>query len=453
MSVVISGVADGSAAQKRHILPGEKLLTINGHEIEDVLDYRFYIVDCRLTLEIADLAGQVRRISLLKQEYEDPGLEFETYLMDRKRTCKNHCIFCFIDQLPRGMRKSLYFKDDDERLSFLMGNYVTLTNLTEHEVDRILQLHLSPINVSVHTTDPALRAFMMGNPDAGRALGTLRRLADGGATLNCQLVLCRGINDGPALRRSLDDLGAMAPSVNSVSVVPVGLTRYRRGLTELTPYDAESAREVLSAVDKFAGDFYKKHGTRLVFAADEFYLLAGVPLPGTSFYEDFSQLENGVGMLSLLTEGFEEALASVPDLPKGGQRSISIATGVSAEPCIQKLVRMAEKKIAHLSCMVYAINNDFFGKNVTVSGLLTGTDLVAQLRGKPLGGELLISASMLRREDCVFLDDMTLPQAQSALGVRIIPVENDGAALLRAIAGIRTEEEVSREAQGAGTYE
>lgn len=424
-----------SIAGRHSIHAGDTLLRINGHEILDVLDYRFYMADSRLDIELLDPQGRPRRVRIDKDEYADIGLSFATYLMDQKRSCRNHCIFCFIDQLPSGMRESLYFKDDDARLSFLMGNYITLTNLSEREVQRIIDMHISPMNVSVHTTNPELRSKVMGNRFAGRSLDILYRLAKAGTGINCQLVLCRGINDGGELNRTLRDLGALYPAVQSVAAVPVGLSRYREGLYPLEPYDRESARRVVEQVEAFGADFAKKTGDRLVYAADEFYIKAGLAIPPAAFYGEFRQLENGVGMTALLTDEFEAARAAsdIRRLPR--PRRVSIATGVAVKPFIEKLVREAEKDIAQLCGMVYAINNVFFGKNVDVSGLVTGSDLISQLSSQNLGDELLIPATMLRRERDRFLDDVTLEQVEKALGIRAVPVEADGGELFHALIG------------------
>lgn len=432
MAVVIAEVLQGSVADKAGIKPGDTLISINGHTIEDVLDYRFYLTEERLSL-ICERDGKSRETVVCKAEYEDIGLEFDTYLMDKQRHCKNHCIFCFIDQMPKGMRESLYFKDDDARLSFLFGNYITLTNLSDRDVERIIEMHISPVNISVHTTNPGLRVKMMKNPRAGESLKLIKRLADAGITINCQLVLCPGINDGPELIRSLIDLGALYPGVQTVSCVPVGLTDHREGLYPLTPYDKSSAAEVIRIIDTFSEGFTQMHGTRTAYASDEFYLTAGLPIPDASFYGDFAQLENGVGMLSLLRSEVEAALSD----QDGDSRSrrVSIATGVAAHPFLNGLVDEIQKKWHTVECTVYPIINDFFGHKITVAGLLTGRDIIAQLKDKPLGDELLLSSSMLRDGTDVFLDDVTLPEMEKALGIPIRVVENDGYAFVDAVIG------------------
>jgi Fe-S oxidoreductase, related to NifB/MoaA family len=435
MPAVITGVEPNSLAQKKKIKPGDTLLRINGHDIEDVLDYRFYIAEKSVRAELLS-DGKPVTVSFAKQEYADLGLEFATYLMDEKRSCRNNCIFCFIDQLPPGLRESLYFKDDDARLSFLMGNYITLTNLTERDVARILEMRISPVNISVHTTNPELRVQMMRNKNAGRALEIIPRLAKAGIKINCQLVLCRGVNDGAELARSLADLSAFYPSVENIAVVPVGLTKYRAGLVELLPYGQADALSVVEAVEAFGGRFFHAHGTRLAFAADELYLKAGVPIPDADFYEEFNQLENGVGLLALLQSEFESALAQSGINALKQPRCVALATGAAAAPFIDKLALLAQNSLAGLSCRVYPIINEFFGEQITVAGLITGADLLAQLKGRALFDELLIPSVMLKSGSDLFLDDVTVGQVAERLGVKVTPVGNDGGALFDAITGL-----------------
>lgn len=435
MSAIITGVEPGSLAAKKHIRPGDTLLRINGHDIEDVLDYRFYITEKKVKAEILS-DGKVETVFFNKDEYDDLGLDFKTYLMDEKRSCKNGCIFCFIDQLPRGMRETLYFKDDDARLSFLMGNYVTLTNMTERDVSRIIEMHISPINISVHTTNPELRVKMMRNKNAGKVLEIIPRLAKAGIKINCQLVLCPGINDGAELERSLRDLSALYPSVENIAAVPVGLTKYREGLYDLKPYNADGARSVIKIIEDFGDAFKKEHGTRLAFAADEFYLKAGLPVHDAEYYEDMNQLENGVGLIALLQSSFDSALRLNEVRKLASPRRVSIATGVAAAPFIDKLAKSAQNSIAGLDCKVYPIINDFFGHLITVAGLVTGKDLINQLKGKDLGDELLIPSAMLRSDDDVFLDDVTVARVASELNIRVRAVDNDGFELLGAMTGL-----------------
>jgi len=433
---VVRSVTPGSPAHRAGVQTGETLTHINGHQIVDVLDYKFYSYDTRLELTLRGEDGQFRSLRLRKMEGEDLGLEFETYLMDRARSCANNCIFCFVDQMPQGMRPSLYFKDDDARLSFLMGNYLTLTNLSQREVQRIIDLRISPINVSVHTTDPVLRCEMLKNKRAGEAIDIMRRFARHNITMNCQIVSCPGINDGAALDRTLRELAEMYPAVNSISVVPVGVTRYREGLYPLRPYTGEEAAALVDQVEAFAQTHLEAKGTRLVWCSDEFYLLAGRDMPEESYFEDFTQLDNGVGMLRLLTEEFRRALDLMEPEELEQALPFSIATGVSAAPFLKRLVEQAQERCETIKGTVYPIVNDFFGHTITVAGLVTGGDLIAQLRGKELGAHLLIPANMLRSGERVFLDDVSLDDVERELGVPVIPVAQDGYELLDAICGM-----------------
>lgn len=430
MASKIVSVDPGSPADRAGVNPGETLLAIDGASVRDVLDYKFYGYDAHLTLELLDKDGGQRTVSIRKQEGEPLGLNFEHYLMDKMKRCSNKCVFCFIDQLPKGMRETLYVKDDDARMSFLLGNYISMTNLSEQDVERILRMHISPVNISVQTTNPELRVKMLQNPKAGEALKLLPRFAAGGITMNCQLVVCEGLNDGDELRRSLTDLEALYPAVNSISVVPFGMTRHREGLYPLQPTSRAGANNILDIVEAFAADCLKKHGTRLAWCGDEVYLKAGRPLPDADYYEDFTQFENGIGMLSLFAEEFRLAL---PDYAGYTARPCCIATGHAAAPTLSALIDEAHGVCDNLSVPVYAINNDFFGHGVTVAGLITGQDLVSQLKGRELGERVLISANMLRDGGDVFLDDMTLAQASEALGVPVQTVEIDGGALAERI--------------------
>lgn len=438
MAVVISGVLPGSPAGKKGILAGEKLVSVNGKAIFDVLDYRFYIgeSDPLLCVEGAD---RVRRdVRLDKTEEEDSGLCFETYLMDKQRHCANKCIFCFIDQLPPGLRESLYFKDDDARLSFLHGNYISLTNLSEREARRIVEMHISPVNVSVHTTNPALRCRMLGNAKAGRSLAMLERFAAGGVKVNAQIVLCPGINDGPELERSLRDLGALHPCVQSVAVVPVGLTRFREGLPEIRPYDKDGARAVIETVARFNAGFERESGETIAYPADEFFLKAQLPVPPSDFYGDFCQLENGVGLWALFRDSFQRALSAHKKLrARRGlrPREITVATGAAAYPLMRMLVDETLKKCDNLKVNTLCVDNLFFGENITVAGLLTGADFTAALTGKQLGEEVLIPASSLRRQGDMFLDSTSPAQLEQALSVKITPVSADAQEFLGALLG------------------
>lgn len=435
MSVSIKSVVPKSIAAKKRIQSGDTLLSINGNNINDVLDYDFYAAETFLTLELLRQNGKPRAVKIKKEEYADIGLLFETFLMDPQRACKNNCVFCFIDQLPCGMRESLYFKDDDDRLSFLFGNYITLTNIPSEEIDRIIKMHISPINISVHTTNPELRIKMMNNRFAGERLSYLYRLAEAGISLNCQLVLCPGLNDGDELRRSLTDLTALRSSIASIACVPVGITKHRDGLPVMRGFTKEEAGEVIDIIESFGTPLLKEQETRLVYPADEFFIMAQREVPGYEYYGEFIQLENGVGMLALQRYEFEEALLATPE--NDIHRLITIATGVDAAPFIQMLVDLARKKWHNLNCRVIAIENEFFGKTITVAGLLTGQDIKNRLIDirDDLGEELLLPSCMLRREQDIFLDDMTLEELKEALQVPIRLCSNDGTDLLNALLG------------------
>uniref|UniRef100_UPI003FEF52C6 DUF512 domain-containing protein n=1 Tax=Ruminococcus bromii TaxID=40518 RepID=UPI003FEF52C6 len=430
MAVKIFDVTTGSHADKAGIKKGETLLSINSNEIVDVLDYRFYQVNRKLTLEVADENKNVRTIEMTKGEYEEIGLEFETYLMDKQHSCRNKCIFCFIDQLPKGMRESLYFKDDDSRLSFLFGNYITLTNITEHEIDRIIKMHISPINVSVHTTNPELRCKMMNNRFAGDTLKYLKRFADAGITLNCQIVSCPGINDGDELVRTLTDLENLG--VNMTAIVPVGLTRYRENLYPLVPYNKETAGQTIDIIEKMGDECVKKHGRRIFFPGDEFYLLAEREIPSPEFYEDFSALEDGIGMIAYLTDDVGWKLEEL-DADEILCHKVTIACGEGVFPYMKRIMSMINEKFPNITINTRAIKNNFFGGGVNVSGLVTGGDLIDQLRGDDLGDRLIITSSMLRFENDLFLDDVSTDDVERELGVTLVPVNNNGNDLVEAV--------------------
>ena len=430
MAVKIFDVTTGSHADKAGIKKGETLLSINSNEIVDVLDYRFYQVNRKLTLEVEDEDKNVRTIEMTKGEYEEIGLEFETYLMDKQHSCRNKCIFCFIDQLPKGMRESLYFKDDDSRLSFLFGNYITLTNITEHEIDRIIKMHISPINVSVHTTNPELRCKMMNNRFAGDTLKYLKRFADAGITLNCQIVSCPGINDGDELVRTLTDLENLG--VNMTAIVPVGLTRYRENLYPLVPYNKETAGQTIDIIEKMGDECVKKHGRRIFFPGDEFYLLAEREIPSPEFYEDFSALEDGIGMIAYLTDDVGWKLEEL-DADESLCHKVTIACGEGVFPYMKRIMSMINEKFPNITINTRAIKNNFFGGGVNVSGLVTGGDLIDQLRGDDLGDRLIITSSMLRFENDLFLDDVSTDVVERELGVTLVPVNNNGNDLVEAV--------------------
>ncbi len=432
MAVKIDGVEPGGRAQRLGVLPGDVLVSINGHAITDVLDYRFFETERELRLELLR-EGRPYTVELVKPQYAGIGLAFETYLMDKQHSCRNRCIFCFIDQLPPGMRDTLYFKDDDDRLSFLFGNYITLTNLDAREVERIIQMRISPINVSVHTMDPALRCEMMGNRFAGDSLGHLYRLAEGGVQLNCQIVLCPGVNDGEHLRFTLDKLFGLGKSLLSVACVPVGLTRYREGLYPLRPFARDSARDALYILEAYGEKFLQARGSRTVYPSDELYLIAQRPLPPLEFYEDFPQIENGVGMLRDLEDGFLYAVEGAGPLAR--PRAVTIPTGEAAFGFLNSMLDVLRGKCHNLTIDLFPVHNDFFGGSVDVTGLLTGQDIIKALQGRKLGDEVLIAGNMLKSGEDVFLDDVTLEELSRALGVPARRVPNTGEALAAAILG------------------
>ena len=434
--VTISDVLPKGRARKAGIQGGDILLSINGNEINDVLDYRFHLANKEIILLI-ERNGEQLEFSIRKQEYDDIGLEFDTPLMDKKHSCENKCVFCFIDQLPRGMRKTLYFKDDDSRLSFLHGNYVTLTNMSDRDIQRIIDMHISPVNVSVHTTNPELRVKMMHNKRAGEVLSYLKRLADAGISLCCQIVLCKGLNDGSELDRSLHDLIALRPALQSVAIVPAGLTKFRDGLYELQPFTREDCRAVIKQINAY-GDWCKaQFGTRIFFPSDEFYIKGELPLPSDEFYEDYSQIENGVGMLTDMATAIDFELEDTsPYEDFVAPRHVSIATGYAAYEHISAIAKKLEEHFDGLEVSVYRIKNSFFGESITVSGLITGKDLSEQLSGKLLGSELLVSSSSLRADGDVFLDDMSPEELSSALGVPVTPTDSEASAFISAVLGI-----------------
>ena len=433
VAVKISGIAKGSFAEKKKITPGDKLISMNGNIVNDVLDYRFYLNETKLVLVLETAQGKSKAVMIKKGEFEDIGLEFETYLMDKQRSCKNKCIFCFIDQLPKGLRKSLYFKDDDSRLSFLFGNYITLTNLTDAEAERIIKMHISPVNVSVQTMNPELRVKMMANPKAGESLKYLKQFADAGISLNTQLVLCPGINDGAELERSLNELSELYPAVQSIAAVPVGLSDHREGLYPLEPYTKETAGEVIDLIDRFNEKFKEDHGEIIAYAADEFYLKAQREIPDEDYYNGFPQLENGVGMWALLKSEFEAALNECEIISL--DRKVTVVTGEAAYPLIKDLAEKTEKKIRGLTVQVVPAKNRLLGSMITVSGLLCGADIAASVEGLELGEELIIPPNCLRSEGDMFLDDMTVEELSDKLEIKITQNGTSGEDLLSALTG------------------
>ena len=433
MAAVVKSIVSGSPAADIGIEPFDVLHRINGKEIRDVLDYMYYSNDSHLDLEFTCKDGEIKSVTAQKPEDVDFGLEFESFLLDEQRSCENNCIFCFIDQLPKGMRESLYYKDDDLRLSFLQGNYITLTNLSRADVRRIIRLRISPINISIHTLDPKLRSLMLRNKKGASAIKSFYDLAKAGISLNCQIVCCPGVNDGVALNRTLKKLLELGSAINSVSIVPVGLTKHRDGLIEMVPFDSELALKTVRQVERFAKMSFAESGRRVFYCSDELYIMAGLRLPSNNFYEDYPQFENGVGMMRLFVSEFMDNARILKMMDSYNIRPFSIVTGVLASNYIKKMMEFLEKGFDKTFANVYTVNNDFFGESVTVSGLLTGNDIANQLEGRNLGERLLIPQNMLRSGEDVFLDDMTVDELSAKLGVPIRIVKQNGADLLDAI--------------------
>ena len=428
---VIKRVLPGSIAEELELEPGDELLSVNGQQIEDVFDYHYLINDEYLEILIRKPDQEEWELEIEKDYEEDLGIEFDSSLMDEYRSCRNKCIFCFIDQMPKGMRDTLYFKDDDSRLSFLQGNYVTLTNMSDYDIDRIIRYHLSPINISFQTTNPELRCRMLNNRFAGDIFPKVQRLYEAGIEMNGQIVLCKGINDGEELERSIRDLSKYLPHLRSVSVVPVGLSRYRENLYPLEPFTKEDAQKVLDTVKKWQDQLYPQYGLHFIHCSDEWYILAQQPIPREEEYDGYLQLENGVGMIRLLEN---EVLEDLSDRnPDDRKRRISIATGKLAAPFIRENISHIQELYPGIEVNVYSIRNDFFGEMITVSGLVTGQDLKKQLAGRELGECLLIPCNMLRAGENVFLDDVTVEELEAELGVPVEVVDEDGASLVRAV--------------------
>jgi putative radical SAM enzyme (TIGR03279 family) len=449
-SKTIASVVPGSIAEEAGIEPGDVLLTIDGKNVRDIFDYKLSIMREELVIGMEKPNGETWEIEVEKDANEDLGIEFENPMADEERACSNRCIFCFIDQLPPGMRSTLYFKDDDARLSFIYGNYVTLTNMSDRELERIISYRLSPVNVSVHTTNPELRKFMLGNPKAGNVLERIKCLINSGLSVNCQVVLCRGINDGAELDRTLNDLIPLHPGMVSISVVPVGLTRFRDGLYPLEAYDRHSSVEIISSIRRYQRDCLAKYGSRIVFPADEFYLKACMEIPEHVEYEDYPQIENGVGMLALFKYEFLNGLKVYEKNPRIRikERKVSIATGTLARDFVDGLVRSLTVRYNSLQVNVYGIRNKFFGEDVSVSGLVTGQDLVDCLKGKNLGEELFIPRNMLKADELLFLDDYNIDMVQDELGVTVTPVEVSGLALVESLTGVEIKERFGGERYG-----
>ena len=438
---IVKSLMPGGIGEELGIEPGDKLLAINGNEIQDVFDYYYYEESEQLLLLIEKPDGEEWELEIEKDYEEDLGIEFEQGLMDEYRSCRNKCMFCFIDQMPKGMRETLYFKDDDSRLSFLQGNYITLTNMSDHDVERIVKYRLEPINISFQTTNPELRCKMLHNRFAGEALKKVDILYRGQIEMNGQIVLCKGVNDGEELERTIRDLTGYLPYLKSVSIVPVGLTKYRDGLYPLEPFTKEDAREVLSVIHRWQEKIYQEHGIHMIHAGDEWYVLAEEEVPEEERYDGYLQLENGVGMMRLLFNEVQEALSAVTGDER--QREISLATGRLMYPYIGKILEEIRKKFPNITTHLYAIRNDFFGERITVSGLITGQDLTGQLKGQPLGERLLLPCNMLKIGEPVFLDDFTLEEVENSLQVKTDIVKSSGQDLLDAVIGAYENDDFS----------
>ncbi len=439
---IIRDVYPDSIAEEMGIEAGDELLGINDHRIEDIFDYQYLVQDEHLDVLIRKTDGEEWLLDIDKDMTEDLGIEFENGLMDDYRSCSNKCIFCFIDQMPKGMRPTLYFKDDDSRLSFLQGNYVTLTNMSDEDIDRILKYHLSPINISFQTTNPELRCKMLGNRFAGDALKKVDRLCSEGSgiELNGQIVLCKGVNDGKELERSIRDMTKYIPNLQSVSVVPVGLSKFREGLYPLEPFDSKDAEEVIDLIESWQEKIFHEHGIHFIHASDEWYFLAGRDFPEEERYDGYLQLENGVGMMRLLITEFEQEFEAVTSEKKeylsGLKREISIATGKLVYPCIRDMAQRAMDVAPALQVHVYEIINEFFGESITVSGLLTGQDIIKQLQGKSLGDILYLPENLLRSGEDYLLDDVTISDIEKELGVRVGIAGTEGFALVSELFGL-----------------
>ena len=439
MDHIIKKVLPGSIAEEMGMEPGDKLLQISDTDIEDIFDYQFLVQDDYIEVLIEKPDGEQWLLEIDKEFDEDLGIEFENGLMDNYRSCHNKCIFCFIDQMPKGMRETLYFKDDDSRLSFLQGNYVTLTNMSDHDIDRIIRYNLSPINISFQTTNPLLRCMMLRNRFAGEALKKVDKLYEAGILMNGQIVLCKGVNDGEELERSISDLAKYLPYLESVSVVPVGLSKYREGLYPLEPFTKEDAEKVLETIHKWQDKLYPEYGLHFIHASDEWYILAGKELPEANNYDGYIQYENGVGMLRMLIDEVNDALTIAEKkgvLPCTVNREISMATGKLAYPYIKQFADRLMALCEGLKVHVYAITNEFFGEMITVSGLITGQDIIKQLKEQPLGEVLYLPENILRSGEEVFLDDLTISDVQNSLQVPLDIVKSNGYELISSMLGI-----------------
>ena len=427
----IKSILPGSIAEELEIESGDILLSINGCEIKDVFDYHYYVNDESLVLLIQKQDGEEWELEIEKDYEEDLGIEFEQGLMDEYRSCRNKCMFCFIDQMPPGMRDTLYFKDDDARLSFLQGNYITLTNMSDEDLERIILYKISPDNISIQTMNPELRCKMLHNRFAGEALQKVKRLYDGQIEMNSQIVLCKGINDGEELLFSVEELAKLHPYMRSLSVVPAGMTKYREGLTPLEKFSKEEARAVLDTIHNLQNKFLETLGTRFVFASDEWYINAEYPIPDEEYYEGYGQIENGVGMVRSLLDEVTDEMESREESTVC--KEVTIATGKLAGPILKACAEKITQKYPNISIQVYVIRNDFFGEDITVAGLITGQDLIKQLKERELGDYLILPGTMLRSGEEVFLDDYTIDDLKKTLQIPIRIVESDGMSLVNAV--------------------
>lgn len=433
----ISGIVPGSIAEEMEIAPGDLLLSVNGHELEDVFDYHYLVNEEYVVVLIRKPDGEQWELEIEKEYDEDLGLVFDQALLDEYHSCRNKCIFCFIDQMPPGMRDTLYFKDDDARLSFLQGNYITLTNMSDKDIDRIIRFHLAPINVSVHTTNPELRCKMLHNRFAGDALDKMKKLAAAGIEMNSQIVLCKGWNDGEELDRTIEDLMELYPSMQSLSVVPMGTTKYREHLVQVDPFDAQDAGAVLDQIHGWQARMMEKYGIHFVHASDEWFIMAGRPLPEAEYYEGYGQIENGVGMVRSFIDEWQDALEEYKQ-EHGSEKlrkTVSFVTGKLFAPSLENCVRELETVDATFTGQVFAIRNDFFGESITVAGLVTAQDIIAQLSGKDLGAVLLVPDTMLRADEDIFLDDITVEELSQTLQIPVVIVKSNGYSLLEGILG------------------
>ncbi|KPU44017.1 hypothetical protein OXPF_21830 [Oxobacter pfennigii] len=425
---IITFIRDSSIAQELGIEEGDMLLSINGQAVKDIIDYKFLITDEYIEVLIKKKDGEEWLLEVEKDYDEDLGLDFENPIIDMAKSCSNKCIFCFIDQLPKGMRKTLYFKDDDSRLSFLQGNFITLTNLSDEDIERIIQYRISPLNISVHTTNPELRVKMLGNKWAGKIKEQLYRLTEHGIDINCQIVLVRGVNDGENLKNSIKELYGMYPKIKNVAIVPVGISKYRENLYPIVPFDKESSLEVLNLVKKMQDKIIKETGDVFVRCADEFYIMADIEIPGSEFYGEYEQLEDGIGMIANFNENINSLLTDINI--KEMNKEISVVTGVSPYKYIKDAFAKIEDKVKGLKVNVHMIKNNFFGDKITVTGLLTGRDIIEQLKGKNLGEVLLLPSNLLKSGEPILLDDVTVSDIEKELNTRIKICSFDGSSLI-----------------------